>query len=215
MLDELDQRETVVSSVRFGGILLAAGLGRRFREAYQGPGQVDKLLQRLPDHGNDERVAERAARNLLAAGLGRNVAIVRDVSGELAQRLAATGIEVLVCADAASGMGHSLAAGVEALRESAGWIIALADMPYVLPESIRLVSRELARGDAQTIVAPVWQGRKGHPVGFGSAWSGRLRALQGDQGARGVIRHAGSCFRTVCVDDPGVLHDVDVPTDIT
>ena len=46
-------------------------------------------------------------------------------------RLAAEHVQVVVCQNADTGMGASLAAGVAASRDARGWLIVLADMPAI------------------------------------------------------------------------------------
>ena len=45
-------------------------------------------------------------------------------------------------------MGLSLACGVRASADAPGWVIALADMPYILPATIAALVRCLRRGAA-------------------------------------------------------------------
>ena len=182
------------------GVLLAAGAGRRFG----GP----KLLQRLDD-GRPMAVA--AARNLLA-GVGRALAVVRPEDRELARVLAREGLEVVPCAQADGGMGLSLACGVRASADAHGWVIALADMPYILPATVIEVVRCLRRG--AVLAAPEYRGQRGHPVGLARAFLEPLLALDGDAGARAVLEQHGAQLVTFPVDDPGVLIDIDTRSDL-
>ncbi|MGH7179104.1 MAG: nucleotidyltransferase family protein, partial [Tepidisphaeraceae bacterium] len=92
------------------------------------------------------------------------------------------------------------------------WLIALADMPFVSPETLRTVIRHLEAG--ATITAPSFNGQRGHPVGFGRSLYGELIALEGDVGAREVLaRHANKLKILVCTD-PGICRDVDTPEDL-
>lgn len=182
------------------GILLAAGSSRRFG--------ADKLMQFLPE---GDRLAVRAYRNL-AAGVDKVLAVVRPESGELAACLAAAGAEVVVCRDAALGMANSLACGVEAARDAAGWLVALADMPKVRPATVAAVA-ESVRGGA-LIAAPHWQGQRGHPVGFGRALGQELMSLSGDRGAKGVIEQNLGRVQLLNCGDSGVLQDIDWPEDL-
>ena len=43
-------------------------------------------------------------------------------------------------------MGHTLAAGVAAAPDAAGWLIALADMPYIDPATYQAVIEALQTG---------------------------------------------------------------------
>ncbi len=109
-------------------------------------------------------------------------------------------------------MGASLAAGVSAAPGAGGWLIALADMPWIQPATMRMLADRLRSG--ASMVAPVFGGRRGHPVGFSREWGDRLQALDGDAGARSLIaRHADEL---VLLDtaDAGVLMDVDQPGDL-
>ena len=181
-------------------ILLAAGSGSRFGG--------DKLLYPLPD-GTPLGVA--AARGLLAAG-PEVVAVVRPGDFPLADLLEQEGCYVIVCPHAARGMGASLAHGVAARRNADGWVIALADMPSIRSATIAAVAGELEAG--KVLVAPVYQGQRGHPVGFGKRFAPQLLALDGDAGARDIIAAHKSELVLVECDDSGVLHDIDRREDL-
>ncbi len=181
-------------------ILLAAGAGARF-----GGG---KLLHPLED---GVAIAAHAARNLRAAGL-EVTAVVRPGDFPVAELLEQEGCMVTVCADAARGMGVSLAHGVGITRDAGGWIVALADMPRICPESIRRVAQALDEGAA--IAAPAYQGDRGHPVAFAAQFLHELLALTGDSGARAVVQRNQALLRVIDVDDPGVLLDIDRRSDL-
>jgi len=180
------------------GILLAAGSASRFGAA--------KLLARLPD---GERMGVAAVRNLVAA-VDSAVAVVRPDDAALAAVLDANGARISVCPSAAEGMGVSLAWGVRAAPAAGGWVIALADMPWVRTTTIARVADALRQGAA--IAAPVHSGTRGHPVGFSAKFYGELVALAGDEGARRILeRHAVLSIET---DDGGILRDVDTAADL-
>jgi len=182
------------------GILLAAGASTRFK--------ANKLLHPLPE---GTPIAVAAARNLRAA-LDRVVAVVRPGVPELAQALTDAGVEVTVCPDAAAGMGHSLAHAISATPDAGGWIVALADMPFVAPDSIRRVAAALHEG--ADLAAPEYRGARGHPVGFAARYRKDLSTLTGDAGARAVLKRDHASVRIVALDDPGVLRDIDTQQDL-
>jgi molybdenum cofactor cytidylyltransferase len=185
------------------GILLAAGRGRRFDPS----GARKKLLQRLP--GTGETVLADSVRHLLAA-LPRVVAVVRPDDDDVAAVLRVAGCEVVVCVDADEGMALSLGAALRASLPATSWIVALADMPFVQPATIVALADALDGG--ATIAAPVFDGRRGNPVGFNAAVLPELLALRGDEGARALFqRHA---FTAVATADAGVLRDIDLPADL-
>jgi len=189
---------------RIVGVLLAAGRGERF-----GGGKLLVPLPAGPNAGVALGVA--ACRNLRAA-VGEVIAVVRPGAPSLAASLVREGARVVVAANADDGMGASLAAGVAVAGGADGFIVALADMPWVTPATIRAVVEALRSG--ASIAAPRYHGRRGHPVGFAAAHRAELVALAGDQGARAIVEANASSVTFVDVDDTGVLADVDVPGDL-
>jgi molybdenum cofactor cytidylyltransferase len=194
------------------GILLAAGKGRRFDAS----GVRNKLLQPLP---SGMAVAAASAQNLCSA-LPRSLAVLSArtpaKSDELAAVLAKAGCELSVCAavalDVPDGMARSLVHGLrQAPDDCAGWIIALADMPYVQPASMLALVQALR--DGAGIAVPVHQGRRGNPVGFSRKYLPQLLTLTGDQGARALLKIYP--VTEVLVDDPGIFRDIDLPQDLS
>ena len=185
------------------GILLAAGRGRRFDPS----GVENKLLQVL---GSGDAVVVASARHLLAV-LPRVVAVVRPEAGLVAQVLAALGCEVTVCPDADSGMAASLVHALETTLDAQCWLLALGDMPEVQEDTMR--SLLAAIGAGVDIACPTYMGRRGNPVAFGRRHLPLLLALEGDQGARSILKTHPVC--EVAVPDPGVLHDIDTPADLS
>jgi molybdenum cofactor cytidylyltransferase len=190
-------------SIGVVGILLAAGRGSRFDPA----GGRNKLLQVLPD---GEPVAAASARALLAA-VARVVAVVRREDAATADLLRGLGCDVVVCDDAGSGMAASLVCGVRHAQDADGWLIALADMPYVRPSTMAALADAVAQG-ASAIAAPLHAGRRGNPVAFAREHLPALLALQGDQGARSILKN--NPVNELAVDDPGILQDIDTPSDL-
>lgn len=181
-------------------LLLAAGAGSRF-----GGG---KLLHPLED---GVAIAAHAARNLQAAGLAVT-AVVRPGDFPVAELLEQEGCVVTVCADAARGMGISLAHGVGVTRDAGGWLVALADMPRIRAQTIRRVVQAWA--DGADIAAPAYRGDRGHPVVFSARFRHELQALSGDSGARALVQRNQALVRVIDVDDPGVLLDIDRRSDL-
>jgi molybdenum cofactor cytidylyltransferase len=157
------------------------------------------------------RSAVAACRNLVAA-LPEVVAVVRPHDTRLAEALAATGARVVRCERADDGMGASLACGVRATPEAAGWIVALGDMPWIAASTIEQVARAIAavrssprrfiRGSAATRWAST-------PARYAE-----LAALGGDDGAKSVLAAHHDALMRIDVDDAGALRDVDRPSDL-
>ncbi len=182
------------------GILLAAGRSRRFGG--------DKRLHLLAD---GTPMALASARHL-ARRCPRTIVIIHPDDAVLAGMLTAEGIETVVCDAAEYGMGHSLRHGIDTSGDADGWLVALADMPYIQPGSYDAVREALQNG--ALLARPTFQGRPGHPVGFSTACRARLLALSGDQGGKSVLEAYREQLCSCPVDDPGILKDIDRQTDL-
>lgn len=178
-------------------LLLAAGQSRRFG--------APKLLADLA--GRPVLAHTLAAAR--AAGLPWKL-VLRPGDTELA-RWVDRPEQCIVATDAALGLGHSIAAGVTATAASPGWLILPADMPWVSPALLQAVAAAMA-AQPDAIIAPVWQGQRGHPVGFPARLLTALQALHGDEGGRQLLRRFG--FQAIA-GEPGCLRDVDVPEDLS
>lgn len=184
------------------GILLAAGFSRRF-------GAADKLMHALAD---GTPLALAAARNLLQAAPA-SIAVVRPDNKALRQLLTAAGLEVVVCGEHEVQMGDSLAAAVRhAGHCSDGYLVALADMPFIQPPTIAAVAQALVDGAA--IARPAYRGQPGHPVGFAARFGDALASVGGDEGARSIVSRHRQAVKLLECDDPGVLRDIDTPADL-
>ncbi|MFZ5491967.1 MAG: nucleotidyltransferase family protein [Pseudomonadota bacterium] len=181
------------------GILLAAGAGTRF-----GGG---KLL--APLHGKPLVLHALA---VLHAVVPNVLAVVRPGDEVLHELLRAAGARVLICPQAADGMGHSLACAARELPPGAPALVALGDMPTIAPDTVRCIHDAVDAG--AVIAVPVYRGRRGHPVGFAGGLVPELATLNGDQGARTLLRRYAKQVQDIEVDDPGCIADIDTEADL-
>lgn len=188
-------------------IVLAAGMSSRFG----GP----KLMQPLTSKAGTMSLLAHALQPWLASFSRVQVVVPvqhATLRAQVERELtAADRIHWLICRDAASGMGHSLAYGVAQTQEADAWLIGLGDMPDIQASTLQTLAKRLADGD--TLIAPVHAGRRGHPVGFSARFRQPLMACKGDQGARQILQAHQEQLVTVEVDDAGVLFDIDTVED--
>lgn len=182
------------------GIILAAGASSRFGG--------NKLLYPLR---NGVPIALLSARPLCQI-MQKVIAIIPPHQNKLEQLFINEDIEPVIFSDAEKGMGASLSYAVRNIKNADGWIICLADMPYIKQETISIVSKNLA--DRASIVYPTYNGRKGHPVGIGGHYYNELSMLDDDSGAQEILaKHKNHVMEIPC-NDPGILHDIDTLDDI-
>ncbi|NIB43979.1 nucleotidyltransferase family protein [Pseudomaricurvus alkylphenolicus] len=192
------------------GILLAAGRGSRFGG--------DKLLAPLAD---GRTMIEHSAERFFGA-FDNAVCVVRPQDEVLQTLLDQSGYPWIVAERAHEGMSQSLVAGVAHWPHADGWMVGLADMPTIETETIVSLRQQLQKpistDDSATIIVPWFQQsqvrKRGHPVGFSHHFREELLALQGDEGARSILKSHGDCRVDVECWDPGILQDVDLPEDI-
>jgi molybdenum cofactor cytidylyltransferase len=109
-------------------------------------------------------------------------------------------------------MGSSIACGIRASQDESGWLIMLADMPYVKTQTIQLLADKLA-SDIK-IVAPTLAHQRRHPVGLNQCYKNELLALIQDVGAREIIKARQNQLELVPVSDTGIITDVDQHGDL-
>jgi molybdenum cofactor cytidylyltransferase len=107
------------------------------------------------------------------------------------------------------GMGDSIAAGVRATAGAGGWLVLPGDLPLIDPQSLRAVAAAL---DRTSVVVPVWQGTRGHPVGFAAEHGPALQALAGAEGAASIVRQAQPLLLEL--QDEGIACDIDTVADL-
>jgi molybdenum cofactor cytidylyltransferase len=191
-------------------IVLAAGASRRFGS--------DKLLHPLTLHG----VTLPLAAHSLTLWL-ETFAVVTVVVRPGAEAFCAaignalnvansTRLRWTICENADQGMATSLAYGVRANKDAAGWLIGLADMPAVPLAAIAAVRQALLAG--AELAAPFCEHKRGHPVGFSARYLAELLKLQGDAGARHLLERDKSNIEPVEISNRGILADIDKTDDL-
>jgi len=152
---------------RTAGLVLAAGEGRRFG----GP--------KAPYVLDGERLVDRAARVLREGGCDPVLVVLGAWDGDV------PGASVVRNADWASGMGSSLRAGLDGLRDADAdrVVVTLVDLPGLTADA---VGRLVASG--ADLAQAVYDGERGHPVLLGrDHWDGVAASAEGDRGARAYL----------------------------
>ncbi len=194
--------------MRLEALVLAAGSGSRF-----GGG---KLL--APWNGG--LLIEAALAAAFNAPVGRVTVVwgadrrVGDAALAWARRLGwGDRLRLVEATHHAEGLSASLKAGVAAIDpECDGVFVFLGDMPRIPKDLANLLMENLA--DGADAVAPVFAGKRGHPVLFAKSRFKDLATAKGDRGAGDLLRRLGDRLALVEAPDDGVLYDVDRPQDL-
>jgi molybdenum cofactor cytidylyltransferase len=183
------------------GVLLAAGVGRRFDPT----GRNFKLLARVNGHGS---MLHASAGKLLAA-VDEMVVVHGPRSLESYADVDAIAARHLSCLHAAQGVGRSLQSAVACSTPRLGWLVALADMPFIAASTYTALCDALRRG--ALLARPVYKGRPGHPVALAVSLRADVMALAPEQGAAPLFKAHRDRVTYIDVDDAGCIADVDTP----
>lgn len=182
-----------------GIIITAAGFARRFREA---GGNGNKLDARL----NNCSVFAQTLNNACATHLAVHV-VTRPENTHIQDLCHAQQVPVTLIDS--TGLGESIAAGVRANSDWHGWLIHLADMPFVPPDVFLQVADALKN---YPLVRPRVGSLPGHPVGFDNTGFDKLCGLTGDNGARELLK--GEAVHFIEIDDGDSQRDIDLPSQL-
>lgn len=180
-----------------GILILAAGQSRRMSS--------DKRF--LPWDGNS--LVEHAIKLCASSGLDYRIALsCREEDDSIAQLCESHCIRIKA---SDQGLGYTLAYAIGALPDSwSGAIVHLADMPLIEVPTFLKIAYELQN---HPIVIPSYQNQWGNPRGFTRSMWPQLALLQGDQGAKDLIKkHSDLCY-VLDVADQGILIDIDTEAD--
>jgi molybdenum cofactor cytidylyltransferase len=181
------------------GIVLAAGLSRRMGKA--------KLL--LPVDG---KAIVRWSVEALLPYVDRMIVVVPPDDALIRAALDGLDVRFVTNPRTEDGQGTSIAEGVKALPPDAtAVLIALGDQPR-LPGGLAGDLLATFSSSGKPITAPVYRGVQGTPVVFAASVFGELRTLEGDAGARAIVRKDPRRVSTLAVD-ADMPFDVDTPDD--
>ncbi len=193
-------------------VILAAGRSTRMKGA-------NKLLAEIDSDDGGEPVIVRVVSAALASGAGPVMVVTGFEAEKVKKALGGLDVQLVDNPDYADGLSTSLRAGISALGEDAssdsgGALVLLGDMPRVSSDLIdALIERFHAEG-GNVICRPVWGGRPGNPVLWPKDLFREMMAIEGDTGARGLLKRYAGRVRLLKTDDDAIHFDVDVPGDL-
>lgn len=203
VLGAMQSLDEPVSEVqrRVAAIVLAAGESARMR------GQPKPLLPW--DRG--QTVIEAIVARLVALRLAEIVVVTGHRADDVARAVAWLPVRVVHNPDYQQGeMISSVQAGLRALPpEMAACLVVMGDQPALNARVVDQVLLAYGQGRGE-IIAPVYEGRRGHPVLFDSRCWLELLALEGGAPRDVIARHPDR-LHLVPVSDDSILRDIDTP----
>jgi molybdenum cofactor cytidylyltransferase len=173
------------------GVILAAGSSARL-------GRAKQLLTL-----DGEPIVRIVVRNAIASRLDEVVLVTGSDSDAVTAAVGSVGQHTIYNSDYRSGQSTSLKAGLRSISPDAGAVVfLLGDQPEVGPDVIDKVI-EVFQEHGAAIVQPVYGATPANPVLFTRALFPDLLMIDGDKGARAIIkRHAEDVLRVVVSDGP-------------
>ena len=111
------------------------------------------------------------------------------------------------------GQSTSLQAGLLTIQPPLPSVIFLLGDQPMLKSSVIDHLLDAFRQSGKDIGVPVWRTKRGNPAIFSRAMYTQLMAIEGDVGARNIIRANPEQVLCVEVDDPLCFMDIDSPQD--
>lgn len=183
-------------TMKLGVVLLAAGRSTRFG--------ANKLLADF--HGRPMICCALEA----AKALNASRTIVITGCGKIAQLADAQGFGVVVNDAQQMGQSHSIHLGVQAMREMEAVLLMVCDQPYLTGASLERLAQRYACSP-QGIACLRDSTHSGNPAVFSRRYFAELLALEGDRGAKGVLRAHEDDLLVVQTVRPDELADADTP----
>jgi molybdenum cofactor cytidylyltransferase len=183
------------------GIVLAAGASSRM-------GKPKPLLE-----ADGTTFLERAIKLLRTAGCTYVVAVVNDGDDWITRVADTAGAAVIINDQPESEQIDSLRLAIANLPDGYEAVVVMpVDFPRIQQQTVNALVQDYSR-QPTAVLNPAHKGHAGHPVIFSRDVVTELLRPDLPDGARSVIERHTREARTLEVEDPGVLIDIDTPAD--
>ncbi len=188
------------------GVILAGGSSKRFGR----PKQLLKLKGKY--------LIEYALNAALESELNQVVLVLghayQNILQALGARTSQNRLQVVINHNYLEGQSRSVHAGLSVVRQVFPAVMfLLADQPLLDSRTIdHLLDR--FRDSGKDICVPMYKGKRGNPTIFNRALYDQLMAIDGDIGARDIIRANPERVMHIEIDDPLCFFDIDSQKDL-
>jgi molybdenum cofactor cytidylyltransferase len=162
-----------------------------------------------------KRLLRNATEVALRCSCEHVIVVLGSRADEIYKEISDLPIETVINGEWTKGISTSLKAGLVKLMQSnpdvSAAVVMLSDQPFVSEKTVRSLIEVYAQS-GNPIVASEYDGVLGVPALFDREVFDELLALQGDAGARVVIRKSEPT-RIAAVKAPEAAFDVDTPAD--
>jgi len=188
-----------MTTPRHAAIVLAAGASRRL-------GTPKQLL-----NVDGETLLHRAARIALATAPAQTLVVLGADAAAMREAVADLDVRSVVCDDWQRGQSASLQAGVSALEDGIEGVLVLLCDQVGLDAAHANTLLQAWHDEPTRAVASAYADVIGVPAVLPRAWFADVLRLQGDRGARDLLRRRDA--EVVKITAPALARDVDTPRD--
>jgi molybdenum cofactor cytidylyltransferase len=182
-------------------LVLAAGESTRMG--------TTKQLMKL----GQKTILEQTVDNILNSEVSEVIVVLGHKADKAAKLLKDRPVIVAVNKNYQQGISTSITAGLKFIKPDAeGILFALADQPFVDPDTLNQLIKEFLKNN-KGIIIPVFQERRGNPTIFSKKYKREFLSIHGDVGGREIISRHPEDILEVRVQCPGVLADLDTVED--
>ncbi|MGQ9463132.1 MAG: nucleotidyltransferase family protein [Candidatus Fervidibacter sp.] len=158
----------------------------------------------------DATVVERTVQSLLEVPIADLVVVIGTYGLAVKHQIQKLPVRLVVNPVSSSEMLDSIKCGLKVIDSKGidAFLVLPADMPLVLPKTVRQLVSALLDSD-KSIAVPMFKGRRGHPVVFRSELYEQVLNFRSPQGIRPLVHGGTFQILQVEVDDEGVIADLD------
>ena len=176
-------------------ILLAAGQSKRMGIE----NKLTKKIQGIP-------LIKHSVKNILDSSIEELIIVVghqKEIIGKLIDKNEK--IKFVFNKNFENGMASSIKIGMDNLSEKTeAFFICLGDMPLV---NQNVYNQLIKSRNNREIIVPTYKGQQGNPVLFSKSIKKKIFTLQGDIGAKKILKTNESKILNVEINDQGITKD--------
>lgn len=176
-------------------IVMASGFGRRMKRE-----KLTMPVENIP-------MVERVIKEVENSKVGEIILVYRN--SNIKSILNGYNIKTIYNNQAHLGQSQSIKLGVnDSSDKTEAYMFFVGDQPYLKRETINELIDEFNK-DKKYIVVPTYGGNRGNPVIFPTKYKEDLLKLQGDTGARGIIKDNINNVKFISIQDEKQGQDID------
>ena len=176
-------------------ILLAAGQSKRMH----GENKLSKKIHGVP-------LIKHSINNILTSSVDELV-VVLGYQKEIIEKLIDKNknIRIVYNKDFETGMASSIKTGLDNLsKKTENFFICLGDMPMVNKNTYNQLIQSRNNKD---IIIPIFKGQQGNPVLFSMLMREKIMSIQGDAGAKKILKDNEDKIFNLEINDSGISQD--------